>query len=158
MDWLCGPDTFFYQANARCHFSFYTLSTEAKSCQFLFLPSVFASGRRAKNKLGNKTEKRRGTKYYPLTGSSCVWFQIPEGTIIFPQRANPTQSHAQFLGKDKLWYSPREGWRPKEAHWSTAPEGRSCGELITVSLCGHCWANIEVAPKQPLVFIFLFSN
>lgn len=70
--WLCGPDRYFHQANVRCHISVYTMSAEAKSCQFLFLPSVFASGRPAKNKLENKTEKWRRTKYYPMTGSSWV--------------------------------------------------------------------------------------
>lgn len=143
-----------HQANVRCHFSFYAMFTEAKSCQFLFYHLSLPVG----DKLENKTDMIRGTKYYPLT--PAAFGMIPEGMIICPQRANPTQSYPQLLGKDKLqWYSPTEGWRAKEAYWSAAPEGTfhnsfwSCSKLIreAVSLCGHCWANITQWSAQRLL-------
>jgi len=50
---------------------------------------------------------------------------IPEGAIICPQRANPTQSCDRLLGKDKLLgYNLRRGLKScGEAYRSTTPEG-----------------------------------
>lgn len=147
---LCGSDTFSQQAKVKCHCSIYTVSTEAKRCQFLFCLLSLPLGDELK--ASRKIKQRRGEgpniSQWP---APAVFGMIPKGTIICPQRASTTQNHAQSHGKDKLQrYSPTEGWRAKEAHWSATPEGSfhnsfwSCGKLITeaVSLWGHSYANI----------------